>query len=463
MFWTVLLSLAAALLLLSVASSTLRRIWLLSIYVAKYLLIGLAQKLGLRRLAARLRGRPYEPMTMPVAIRLLCEDMGPTFIKFGQIVASSAGMFPARYTLEFQKVLDRVRAFPSQHATEIVREELGARAAELGTIDPEPLAAASIAQVHTAALADGTRVVLKVQRPGIQRLIAADVRLMKGLARLLSRLFPRRTEFINPVGFVDDFAATLREELDFRMEAENLDRFNEIMRELAYTDVRAPVPNWALTTERVLVMERFMGTRVDDQAAIRARGLDGEEKLVHGLRAWFQCVVHYGFFHGDVHAGNLMLLESGELGFLDFGIVGRFDPRQRRLVTEYVIAFATGDYKKLAEVIVEMGGVADSAIDMAAFQVGLKEAYSPLLTMAFSEVNYADMLPRINKVARDNRMVMPREFILILKQMLYFDRYAKILAPKLNVFSDPRLVMGLMQDIQKVRAEAAEPAAARGA
>jgi predicted unusual protein kinase regulating ubiquinone biosynthesis (AarF/ABC1/UbiB family) len=458
MFWYVLLAIVAALFLVSVASPTLRRVWVFTIYTSKYLLLGLAQVVGLRKLAARVRGREYEHMTQPVALRLFCEDMGPTFIKFGQIVASSAGMFPARYTVEFQKVLDRVRPFDFAAAIQIVREELGDRAAELGDIDPVPLAAASIAQVHTATLTSGEKVVFKVQRPGIQRLIAADVRLMKALAGVLARLFPRRTEFINPVGFVEDFANTLREELDFRMEAENLDRFNEIMRELKYTDVRAPVPNWALTTERLLVMERFMGTRVDDEAAIRARGLDGEEKLVHGLRAWFQCVVYYGFFHGDVHAGNLMMLESGELGFLDFGIVGRFDDRQRRLVTEYVVAFATGDYATLARVIVEMGGVASSDIDMAGFQAGLKDAYSPLLTMAFGQVNYADMLPRINKVARDHRMIMPREFILILKQMLYFDRYAKILAPKLNVFSDPRLIMGLMQDVQKVRAEAAAAA-----
>ena len=336
-----------------------------------------------------------------------------------------------------------------------MRQDLGERAEELAEVDPEPLAAASIAQVHTAQLADGTKVVIKVQRPGIQRLIAADTRIMRAVARVFARLFPRQAEFINPVGFVEDFSATLQEELDFRLEARNLDRFNQIMGELGYTDVRAPVPQWPLTTPRVLTMERFMGTRVDDEAAIRARGVDGEDRLIHGLRAWFQCVVFYGFFHGDVHAGNLMVLDSGELGFLDFGIVGRFNDRQRRLVTEYVVSFATGDYHSLAKVILEMGGVADPSLDMAGFEAGLREAYGPMLTTAFGELNYADMLPRINKVARQHRMLMPREFILILKQMLYFDRYAKILAPKLNVFSDPRLVTGLLQDVQKVRAETA--------
>jgi predicted unusual protein kinase regulating ubiquinone biosynthesis (AarF/ABC1/UbiB family) len=455
MFWYLLLAIACALLLWSVASPTLRRVWVFSLYASKYLLIGLFDLLRLRKLWARVRGVSYQRLSGPVAARLFCEDMGPTFLKFGQIVASSAGMFPARYTLEFQKVLDRVRPFSYDDVREILGEELGEKAAELEDIDPTPLAAASIAQVHTAELADGTKVVLKVQRPGIQRLIAADVRVLHAVASIAKALFPRRTEFLNPVGFVEDFARTLREELDFRKEAENLDRFNEIMREHGYTDVRAPVPHWQFTTGRVLVMERFIGTRVDDEAAIRERGLDGEGKLIRGLRAWFQCVVFHGFFHGDVHAGNLMVLESGDLGFLDFGIVGRFDDRQRRLVTDYVVSFATGDYKTLARTIVEMGGVASPDLDMDAFVAGLKEAYSPLLTMSFGQVNYADMLPRINQVAREHRMVMPREFILILKQMLYFDRYAKLLAPKLNVFSDPRLIMGLMQDVQKVRAETA--------
>jgi predicted unusual protein kinase regulating ubiquinone biosynthesis (AarF/ABC1/UbiB family) len=455
MVWTAFLLVIALLLAGSVASPTLRRVWAFSLYALKYLLLGLADWLRLRRLRARVSGAPYEPLTRPVAIRRFCEDMGPTFIKFGQIVASSAGIFPERYTVEFQKVLDRVRPFSYDEVQEIVGEEMGERAQELGEIEPVPLAAASIAQVHGAELVDGTKVVLKVQRPGIQRLIAADTRIMRFVARVAALLFPRKTEFMNPVGFVEDFAATLREELDFRKEAENLDRFNEIMRELGYRDVRAPVPRWELTSGRVLVMERFIGTRVDDEATIRARGVNGEDKLITGLRAWFQCVVFYGFFHGDVHAGNLMLLDSGDLGFLDFGIVGRFDDRQRQMVTDYVVSFATGDYKTLARTIVEMGGVADASLDMDHFEAALKDAHGPLLSMSFGEVNYADMLPRINKVARDHRMVMPREFILILKQMLYFDRYAKILAPKLNVFSDPRLIMGLMQDVAKVRAEAA--------
>ena len=133
------------------------------------------------------------------------------------------------------------------------------------------------------------------------------------------------------------------------------------MAELGHADVRAPRPHEELVTPRVLVMERFYGMRVDDVEKIRARHIDIEERLVKGMRAWFQCVLFHGFFHGDVHAGNLMLLDDDTIGFLDFGIVGRFDDQERYLVTDYMIAFASGNYKRLAEIICEMAGTPDSS------------------------------------------------------------------------------------------------------
>ncbi|MEZ4365647.1 MAG: AarF/UbiB family protein [Kofleriaceae bacterium] len=451
----------AGLVLVSLALPVPRRMWVLSLHAAKYVWLWVADVVRLRWLAYVVTGRRarYQRLTRPMLVRMFCEDMGPTYIKFGQIVASSSGMFPERYVLEFQRVLDRVRPFPFAEVQRTILRELGPeRAAALRAIEPVPLASASIAQVHGAELADGTAVVIKVQRPGIAGRIAADMKLMRILARLVAR-WKRDAELANPVGIVDDFTATLTEELDFRKECANLERFNEIMRELGHRHIRAPVPQGALTTQRVLVMERFRGVRVDHYEEIRARGIDGETKLVEGLRAWFQCVVFYGFFHGDVHAGNLMLLDDGDLGFLDFGIVGRFDERQRIQVTDYMIAFATGNYRRLAEIICEMAW-RPPGLDMEAFVADLGETYRPLLTLSFGEVNYADLLPGIQRTASRHRIGMPKAFILITKQLLYFDRYAKALAPKLNVFTDPRLVLGMMGDIQKARqaAGAAQPA-----
>ncbi len=455
MFWYALLATATVLFLLSVSLPVPRRVWALIVYSTKYFWLWIADALRLRKLVMKLTGQGarYQRLTRPMLLRMWCEDMGPTFIKFGQIVASSAGMFPDAYVKEFQKCLDRVKPFPFADVRRTLDEELGAeKSAHLVDIEPKQLASASIAQVHTAKLRDGTPVVIKVQRPGIITRCMADMKLMRLLARMLARM-KKNVELANPVGVVDDFTKTLTEELDFRREAENLDRFNDIMRELGHKHIHAPVPQHEYTTRKVLVMERFSGLRVDRFEEIRARGIDGESKLVDGLRAWFQCVVFYGFFHGDVHAGNLMLLDDETIGFLDFGIVGRFDDRERYLVTDYMIAFASGNYRRLAEIIVEMSG-APKELDMDGFVEDLGDTYRPLLTLSFGEVNYAEFLPGIQRTATRHRMRMPNEFILITKQLLYFDRYAKALAPKLNVFTDPRLVLGMMADIQKARAQA---------
>jgi len=455
MFWYSLLAVLGILFLLSVSLPVPRRIWALAIYSSKYFWLWIADVVLLRRLWMGLTGHgaSYRRLTRPMLIRMWCEDMGPTFIKFGQIIASSAGMFPDPYVKEFQKVLDRVKPFPFEEVQRTLDEELGAeKAAHLVDIAREQLASASIAQVHSASLRDGTPVVIKVQRPGIIARCMADMKLMRILARVVARL-KKGADLANPVGVVDDFTKTLTEELDFRKEAENLDRFNEIMRELGHKHIRAPVPHHEYTTRKILVMERFNGLRVDRFEEIKRRGIDGETKLVDGLRAWFQCVVFYGFFHGDVHAGNLMLLDDDTIGFLDFGIVGRFDEKERYLVTDYMIAFASGNYRRLAEIICEMAGT-PAQLDMDGFVRDLGETYRPLLTLSFGEVNYAEFLPGIQRTATRHQMRMPNEFILITKQLLYFDRYAKSLAPKLNVFTDPRLVLGMMSDIQKARMQA---------
>jgi aarF domain-containing kinase len=446
----IVLAVLGALFLLSIALPVPRRLWAFALVSAKYFWLWVADRIGLRWIAKKLSGKPYEKLSRPALIRMWCEDMGPTFIKFGQIIASSAGMFPDEYVKEFNKTLDRVKPITFEEVQRTLQQELGAeKAAHLVNIESKQLASASIAQVHCAELRDGTKVVIKVQRAGIDTRCASDMKIMRSLAGFMTK-FKKDADLANPVGIVDDFAATLMDELDFRKEAENLARFNAIMAELGHKTIRSPVPHAGYITKKVLVMEKFSGLRVDAYDEIKRRGIDGETSLVSGLRAWFQCVVFYGFFHGDVHAGNLMILDDLDLGFLDFGIVGRFDDKERFLVTDYMIAFAMGNYKRLAEIICEMAGKPDT-LDMDAFVRDLGETYTPLLKLSFSEVNYGDFLPAIQRVATKHRVKMPKEFILITKQLLYFDRYAKALAPTLNVFTDQRLVLGMMSDIQKAR------------
>jgi predicted unusual protein kinase regulating ubiquinone biosynthesis (AarF/ABC1/UbiB family) len=291
-------------------------------------------------------------------------------------------------------------------------------------------------------------VVVKIQWPHIGRRTAADIRILRFIANVIS-LFPT-VELANPVGIIDDFAHTIAEELDFRREAANMTEFNRIMRDNGHHDVRAPRVVEELTTARVITMERFFGVRVDDVEKVRARAEDTEAKLVYGLRCWFQSMILYGFFHGDVHAGNLMMLDDGALGFLDFGIIGRFDKETRRQIAEYIVAFASGDFAALGRVMVAMGALS-GAVDFDALARDLQKAYAPILTTSFGELNYGSVLPDILRTSVKHRMRLPREFVLVTKQMLYFDRYAKLLAPKLNIFSDPRLVAAISEDVMRVR------------
>jgi predicted unusual protein kinase regulating ubiquinone biosynthesis (AarF/ABC1/UbiB family) len=218
--------------------------------------------------------------------------------------------------------------------------------------------------------------------------------------------------------------------------------------------VAAPKPIDALTTRRVLVMERFFGHRVDDVESIKASKVDGEETLLLGMRAWFQCMIIHGFFHGDVHAGNLMTLVDGRVGFLDFGIVGRFARERREQVTDYLLAFSTADFKMLATVMATMGAT-NAKVDLDALAKDLATAYQPMLADELAAIKYADVIPAIMRTAIRHGLRMPRDFVLVVKQMLYFDRYAKILAPNLNVFRDPRIVTALMTDIMQARMQAA--------
>jgi predicted unusual protein kinase regulating ubiquinone biosynthesis (AarF/ABC1/UbiB family) len=332
-------------------------------------------------------------------------------------------------------------------------EELSVPTTEtFASIEAKPLASASIAQVHAAKLKDGSDVVIKVQRPGIAERVEADLLVLKFMARMMS-LVPLG-DLANPRGIVEDFESNIREELDFRREAANMNEFNGIMVQHGQTKVSAPRPIEELTTRRALVMERFFGYRVDDVEMLRESKVDAEETLLVGMRAWFQCMIIHGFFHGDVHAGNLMALSDGRIGFLDFGIVGRFPRERREQVTDYLLAFSTGDFERLAEVMSEMGST-NEKVNLDDLAKDLSAAYTPMLASQTAAIKYADVIPAIMRTAVRHGLRMPRDFVLVVKQMLYFDRYAKILAPNLNVFRDPRIVTALMADMMEARSQAA--------
>jgi len=399
---------------------------------------------GLRRVVGAITGT----LSGPVALRLAFERLGPIYVKLGQLVASGEALFPEAYSDEFRRLLDRVPAFPLDQVERIVREDLGKPIAEVfETFEATPMAAASIAQVHGATLPGGREIVVKVQRPGLAALASADIRILRGFARLATMLSPL-ARGSNVIAFVDDFETNLREELDFRHEAEAMREFNRVMKVFGNDKTSAPEVIDALTHARVLTMERFRGWRIDDVAGVRSSGFDAVETLLQGIRAWFQTLILRGFFHGDVHAGNFMLLSDGRIGYLDFGIVGRFGDEHRQGVLEYVLGFQQRDFGRVADAMLQMKTALDEqAIDREALAKELEQTFAPMIDPV-EGFQLKDLVPGLIRSGRRFGLRMPRELVLVTKQLVYLDRYSRAYGGHdMNVLTDTRLANTITQDM----------------
>jgi ubiquinone biosynthesis protein len=384
-------------------------------------------------------------------------ELGPTYVKLAQLIASSPGLFPEVLSEELRTLLDRVPPIPYGDVAEVIHAEFGDDPSTLfASFDPEPLASASIAQVHTATLHDGSDVVVKIQRPGIRTRLGADLRILMRLARILERT-SAKGRMANPIAVVEDFAATLSEELNFVVEGRSMETFGANLG--AFGDnsgVRVPAVHWAFTTPRVLTMERIHGYKIDDLAQLNTTGWDLAEALKRGVRAWLEGALEHGFFHGDVHAGNLMLDTDGNVAFLDFGIVGRLDAKTKEIIRHGLPALLVhGDFQDVARAIYEMGAVLKPA-DLEQSATDIAAIVEPILGKPLSEISYGQVLVDIVRIGTRYEVRLPRELVLVAKQMLYFERYAKLMAPDWNILNDPDLI-GFLFDALETHAVAEPP------
>jgi predicted unusual protein kinase regulating ubiquinone biosynthesis (AarF/ABC1/UbiB family) len=376
-------------------------------------------------------------------------ELGPTYVKLAQLIASSPGLFPQVLADEFRSLLDQVPPITLADVSRVIAEELGATPDEVfARFDPEPLASASIAQVHTAQLLDGEEVVVKVQRPGIRTRLEGDLRILMRIARILERT-SAKGRMANPIAVVEDFAATLSEELNFVSEGRAMEIFDQNLRAFGKNDdVRVPSVRWAFTTPRVLTMERIDGYKIDDLVQLEATGWDLAGALKKGVRAWMEAALEHGFFHGDVHAGNLMLDTDGKITFLDFGIVGRLDPKTKEIIRHGLPALLVhGDFQEVAKAIYELGAVLNPA-DLDESAKDIAEIVEPILGKPLSEISYGQILVDIVRIGTRYEVRLPREMVLVAKQMLYFERYAKLMAPDWNILNDPELIGFLFEGLE---------------
>ena len=285
-------------------------------------------------------GKTPDASTIYERMRLALEELGPTFVKFGQIMSTRTELLPPELIEELKKLQDQVKPLPFSEIREVIEQNCPNAEEWFWKIDEIPVASASIAQVHSAILKDGTRVALKIQRPGIGELIETDIGILQSMAERIETVFPE-TRVYNPVGMVEDFSHQIRKELDFTRDGRNADRMARNFRDVA--GIRFPKIYWEYSTPHVLVMDFIEGVRIDDPEAITAMGHNPHEIGVLGFHAYLKMIFEDGFFHGDPHPGNLLVTKEGDIVFLDFGIVGILRPEKRQHFINLLFALVNDD------------------------------------------------------------------------------------------------------------------------
>lgn len=380
----------------------------------------------------------------PVAVLLrdTMQDLGATYIKLGQLIASSPSVFPPEFVDAFQSCLDQTKPLPYAVIESVLQEEFGPRLHQLFRhIDPKPLASASIAQVHGATLTTGEDVVIKVQKPGVRRLFETDFQFMQFGARVLEKLAPKSWDS-SMRDIVDEIRNGMIEECDFVREADNIAQYQKFLDDFEIRTVVVPKVYRQASTSRVLTMERFYGAPLSDLEAVKKYSDNPEQTLINALNVWFQSLAQCQIYHADLHAGNVMVLTNGKIGFIDFGIVGRISPPVWAALLSLGQFVPAGDFVGIANALIGIGATGQK-VDAEKFADDLRQLYKSLVddddTNTDPDDFWRDFSLRISQISRKYGIRFPREFTLLVKQFLYFDRYVRLLAPNLDVFDDERI------------------------
>ncbi len=409
---------------------------------------------GMAALAVRLRlFRPYAwlvrlftgdelPKDLGAQIRQVLERLGPTFIKFGQMLSTRVDLLPLEVALELKKLQDDVPPEKVEVVEAVLsrayKKPLTGEGGIFAGFDREPVAAASIAQVHFAVLHSGEHVAVKVRRPHIRKTIEADLSILRLLADLFDRYFPEYRRLKAP-RVVEEFAATIMGELNLRSEAAHASRFAENLADVH--GVGVPGVMWDYTTSEVLVTERIYGIPIDEREKLAAAGYDLMQLCERTATLFFHMVFVDGYFHADLHPGNIFVAENGDILLVDFGIVGRLDLRSRCYIADMLLAFLKQDYRRAAEVHLEAGYVpADT--NMSAFEDAMREIAEPIFNRPLKDISLAELLFYLFAVTERFKMETQPELLLLQKTMVVIEGVARELEPEVNVWGLAKPLVG---------------------
>jgi ubiquinone biosynthesis protein len=375
-------------------------------------------------------------------IRLALEELGPIFVKFGQALSTRRDLLPADIADELEKLQDRVPPFPGAEARAIVERAYGRPVTEVfEQFDETPLAAASIAQVHTARLRSGEEVVVKVVRPGVRALIERDLEVMHVLARLVLD-YARDGHRLRPTEVVKEYEKTILDELDLMREAANA---AQLGRNFAGSELlHVPAVYWDYCRPEAMVMERIHGVMISDMDELRRRGTNIQRLAENGVTIFFTQMLRHNFFHADMHPGNIFVLlgdpERPKYCAVDFGIVGTLDARDQHYLAENFLAFFDRDYNRIARLHVDSGWVpADTRVDE--LEAAVRTVCEPIFNKPLSEISFGQVLLRLFETARRFQMKVQPQLILLQKTLLQIEGLGRQLYPELDLWKTAQPVL----------------------
>ncbi len=345
----------------------------------------------------------------PGIIRKVLQELGPTYIKLGQVLSTRADIIPPAYIKELRKLQDRVPAFPFKQVEDILRAELGDYSEIFREINRKPEAAASIAQIHSATLVNGSEIILKVQRPEIKRKIEIDLDILYHLASLAEGkgFLP---EFIDLPGLIEEFGRAIKRELDFQQEIASVERFRDNFRD--NPNILVPEVYKDISTRRLIVMEEIKGVKLNQLTEEDLAELDREFLASLGAEAFLKQVLIDGFFHADPHPGNIFVVESNKLAYIDFGMMGQLTAEDQDLLSLLFLALLKKDINIIVDLVLEIGSVKGS-INKRRFKLGIKNLIDRFYGVKLNQIDFKGAVDEFQKFMYDHQLVLPSEFFLL--------------------------------------------------
>ncbi|MCF8247020.1 MAG: AarF/ABC1/UbiB kinase family protein [Saprospiraceae bacterium] len=386
-----------------------------------------------KKLIPKHEGVPVTEFTRYELIRMVCEELGTTFIKFAQIASNRPDILPEELIEELQKFQDQAMPVPVENVQGTLEQELGEKLEKsFESIDFQPIASASMAQVHRAVLVGRKEVVLKVQRPGIEDTVALDIQILKSLARLVESRFPQFDAY-QPMELVKMFETSIRKELDFTMEAANMRRFEEQFK--GNPDIYVPTVYPEFSTEKVLCMEYIDGLKCTDLVALEGIGMTGAELAFKGINLYFEQVFDHGFFHADPHPGNIFVLRDQRVCFIDYGMMGTVMEGDREMLADLLLAVHDHDVDGLKTALLRFSWD-EAKIDHTNLEYDINEFFQNYSNIGLEEINSNEVMAALNSLFFEYKIKVPSNLLLLLKALVIIEGVGLMLDPKYNIIEN---------------------------